>query len=100
MGCEDGRYSARSERRGGYTTTPLKRNHGLKLREVMDAEIDICELIQCPLAKYLQRSCPRCDRYVGNRGARMEGQDASAGDQWTLPEMWLSARVGIGSEHN
>jgi len=27
----------------------------------------------------------------------MEGQGARAGDQWTVPEMWLSAGVGISS---
>jgi len=27
----------------------------------------------------------------------MEGQDARAGDQWTLPEVWLSPCVGDGS---
>jgi hypothetical protein len=26
-----------------------------------------------------------------------KGQDASAGDQWTVPEMWLSTCVGGGS---
>jgi hypothetical protein len=28
---------------------------------------------------------------------RTEGQDARAGDQWTMREMWLSPCVGIGS---
>jgi hypothetical protein len=27
----------------------------------------------------------------------MEGQDARAGDQWTVPEMWLPAGVGFNS---
>jgi hypothetical protein len=26
-----------------------------------------------------------------------EGQDACAGDQWSVPELWLSAGVGVDS---
>jgi hypothetical protein len=37
---------------------------------------------------------------IGNRGPGTEGQDARAGDQWTVLEMWLSARVGVGSRKN
>jgi len=33
--------------------------------EVMDAEINISNLIQPPVAKYLQRSCPKCTGYLG-----------------------------------
>ena len=31
---------------------------------------------------------------------RTEDQDARAGDQWTVPEMWLSSCVGFGSGKN
>jgi hypothetical protein len=41
-------------------------------------------------------TCPKCNGF-GNRGPRTEGQDARAGDQWTMREMWLSPCVGIGS---
>ena len=36
-------------------------------------------------------------RYLGIVVPRTESQDSSAGDQWTVPEMWLSACVGRGS---
>ena len=58
--------------------------------------------------RYLRRDsivpCPNTSNApvpsVGNRGPRTEGQDARAGDQWMVPEMWLSPCVGIGSRKN
>jgi hypothetical protein len=47
--CPDGRYFGSLRALGNvydYVLEFLKRNHGRKLREVMDAEIDISELIQ------------------------------------------------------
>jgi putative SOS response-associated peptidase YedK len=35
-----------------------------------------------------------------SRGSRTEGQAACAGDQWTVPEMWLLACVGGGSRED
>jgi hypothetical protein len=49
------------------------------------------------MAKYLQRSCPKCNGYLGIVVPGTEGQDARAGDQRTVLEVWLSACVGIGS---
>jgi hypothetical protein len=49
------------------------------------------------VAKYLQRSCPKCNGYLGivvpERKAKMPVQAI----QWTVPAMWLSACVGIDS---
>jgi hypothetical protein len=39
---------------------------------------------------------PTVRRLFGNRDPRTENQDARAGDQWTVLEMWLSACVGCG----
>jgi hypothetical protein len=48
------------------------------------------------VAKYLQCSCPKCGGYlaivVAERKAKLPVQD-----QWTVPEMWLSVCVGVGS---
>ena len=43
----------------------VNENHGWTLREVMDAEIDISDVIQCRTAKYLTCSCPGCNGYMG-----------------------------------
>ena len=48
-----------------YVLEFLKQNHGRKLREVMDAEIDISDVLQWSGGKYLQRSYPKCDGYLG-----------------------------------
>ena len=42
------------------------------------------------MAKYPQRSCPKCDGYLGIVVPR-------AGDQWAMLEMQLSACVGCDS---
>src|SRR5262249_36910759 len=44
------------------------------------------------VAKYLQRSWARCNGYLG-----ILVPEWKASDQWTLPEMRLSACVGVGS---
>jgi len=47
--CADGRYFASIRAPGNvydHVLEFLKRNHGRKLREVMDAEIDISDVIQ------------------------------------------------------
>ena len=45
------------------------------------------------MAKYLQRSCPRCNDYLAIVVPERKGQVAGPGDQWKVPEMWLSACV-------
>ena len=47
--CPDGRYFGSIRAPGpvyDHVLESLKRNHGRKLREVMDAEIDITDVIQ------------------------------------------------------
>jgi hypothetical protein len=39
-------------------------------------------------------------RLFGNHDPRPESQDAPASDQWAMPEMWIPAGVGVGSEQN
>jgi hypothetical protein len=53
------------------------------------------------LAKELNGQVPptllsQAQRPLGNRGPRTEHEDAGAGDQWPVPEMWVSACVGRG----
>ena len=52
------------------------------------------------MAKYLQRSCPKCNGYLGivapYRKAKMTVQAINV----MLPEMWLPACVGISSRKN
>ena len=66
----------------------------------MDAEVDISDVIQQSRRQVPTTFLSQVERLFGNRGSRTEGQDARAGDQWTVPEMWLSACVGVGSEQN
>jgi len=58
--CPDGRYFGSIRvTRDVYDRVLefLRQSHGRKLREVMDAEIDISDVIQYSL----QRSCPKCN---------------------------------------
>jgi cytochrome c553 len=43
------------------------------------------------------RSLPQCDGYLGIVVPGRKAKLASASDQRTVPEMWLSACVGCGS---
>ena len=66
--CVDGKYFGSLRAPGNVYDQGLQflnRNHGRKLCEVMDAEIDISDVIHNPVAKYLQRSCPKCNGYLG-----------------------------------
>ena len=52
------------------------------------------------MAKYLHRSCPKCDGYLGIVIPERKTKTARAGDEWTVFEMWLPACVGVGWEQN
>jgi hypothetical protein len=51
------------------------------------------------MAKYLQRSCPRCGDYLES-GSQTKPEAARARDQWTVFEMWISACVGAVRSKN
>jgi hypothetical protein len=67
--CPDGKYFGSIRAPGNVYDQVLeflKRNHGRKLREVMDAEIGHLRRGSVILmAKYLQRGCPKCNGYLG-----------------------------------
>jgi hypothetical protein len=49
------------------------------------------------MAKYLQRSCPKCDGYLGIVVPEPKAKLPVQGDQWAVREMWLSVCLGVGS---
>ena len=66
----------------------------------MDAEVDISDVIQQSRRQVPTTFLSQVERLFGNRGSRTEGQDARAGDQWAVPEMWVSPSVGNNSRKN
>ena len=67
MQCPDGKYFGSIRATINVYDQVLefqKRNHGRTFREVMDADIDISDVIQKPHGQYLQRSSPKCNGYL------------------------------------